>query len=135
MSETPLHIQQAEGLERIAAMLREHPELAEHFEMLSFSRHYFGDDAKALALFARIAKRYADDHKVDKDYSDKYAKVEARFGGVQIELQAYREEVCERRLVGTEVRKVREYVEIEKEVPVYEWDCNPLLASTRDGES
>ncbi|WP_027946568.1 hypothetical protein [Amycolatopsis taiwanensis] len=146
-TETPLHIRQAEGLERMAAMLREHPELAERFRYLSFSQHCFGEDAEALGLFARVAAAYADNGTVEKRYSDKFAVVEARFGAVSIHLQTDREQVCERVQVGTETvtRKERDPEAVEKalaeipetevteEVPVYEWQCKPLLASSVDG--
>ena len=56
------------------------------------------------------------------------------FAGVQVEIRTLREDVCVAREVGTKIVKQRDpealklVPEIEVEVPVYEYDCKPLLA-------
>lgn len=58
-------------------------------------------------------------------------------GGVKYDATMAREEVCQRRQVGTKTVTREEAVEtrtVEVEEPVYEWDCaDPILQAVNDG--
>lgn len=142
-NETPLHIRQAEGLEQLAAMIRTNPALAEHFDQAFryMGHHVFTDAKDVLGLFARAAAHGG--AKVTKEYSSSFAAVYADWGALRYKIQTEREQVCERVVVGTETvtktvkdpAKLAEVPEVEvtEEVPVYEWQCKPLLSSTSGG--
>ncbi len=59
-----------------------------------------------------------------------YSQVFRHFGKVSIELWINRDEVCERRQIGTEMVEVIDpnAPKVTVERPVYEWDCKPVLA-------
>lgn len=149
--ETPRHIQQAEGLRHLAAFIEANPELACSFQYtlqdggLNAHLIHFEDKAEGLGVFARAALRAG--AKVDKDIDEDWHNLVLHFGAIHVDVLARRDEVCERVQVGTETvtRKVRDETaaeaalaeipehEVTEEVPVYEWDCKPLLASMRGG--
>lgn len=150
-TETPLYIRQAEGLRAFANMIEQNPELAElfesHFRYLSMHAFDYDKPQESFGLFARAALQAG--AKVTKNYGDKFAEVTADWGAICFRLQTDREEVCERVQVGTETvtRTERDpkaveaalaeipETEVTEEVPVYEWQCTPLLASSSDGVS
>lgn len=142
MNETPLHIQQAEGLEQLAAMLREHPELAEGlrsdpFEGLLAYVGHLDDPIAMMGAFARAGASHR--AKVTKNYNDRWGAVDITFGPVGLHVYADRDQVCERVVVGTETvtKKVKDpaklaevpEVEITEEQEIVRWECKPLLAS------
>lgn len=137
----PLNEAFAEGLRKLAGFIESNPEFAEWFEhsfiTSGISVHVRDEDqAEALGRFARALLRSG--AKVDKDITESFFHVIGWFGVVKTKTLTWRSEVCERRQVGTETvtRHVpdpaAELVEITEEVPVFEWDCKPLLAG---GES
>lgn len=97
--------------------------------------YFFSDDAKhQVAAFARAGASDPDVKKVEKDYRSEYFYL--RFtGSFSFRAITQREKVCTRREVGTEMVTRKElpvgveYEDVEVERPVYEWDCDPLLAS------
>jgi len=138
--------QQAAGLRALADMIEVHPELAHNFS------HTFGysginahpqreDVAAELADIARIALRSG--AKVTKDISEKFHNLVLDFGAVKVDVLAYREQVCERVVVGTR--------EITEEIPdpdqlaavptvtqtrtedIVKWRCTPLLSRSDGG--
>lgn len=135
---TALAAEQAAGLRKLADAVEANPDLAPHLRYaLSFSTHIFNDVPATFAAFARAAK--AAGAKVTKDYHGKFAHVLADWGGVSVDLQTDRDEVCERVVVDTR--------EIVEEVPdpvavaalpkvkqtrveeIVEWKCRPILAA------
>lgn len=75
--------------------------------------------------------------KVDKDASGDYLNVVGRFGQVEVWITAERGQVCTRRQVGTtkEMQRDPSAPMVEVEVPVYAWDCEPLLAAEAEASS
>lgn len=138
-NETPLHIQQAEGLRALADFIEKHPEIETSY--LDDVNVWWFDDAEKLADLARAAMRFG--AKVDKRISESQYNLSITFGSLKTSALAQRGDVCERKQVGTETvtksvpdpAKLAEVpiVEVTEEVPVYEWECKPLLASTKDG--
>lgn len=75
--------------------------------------------------------------RVDKHHSDTAMSYRVRFGDPrlgymrpEVVLTVPRESVCERKVVGTEVKAVRKatYETVEEEVEIVEWECHPILA-------
>jgi hypothetical protein len=142
---TVLAAEQVAGLRAIADMIEQNPELATHFD---FSLNTAGigvhlrdeDRAAEMARISRIARRYGATS--TKEISEKFHNMTLDFGGAKAEVIAYREEVCERVVVGT--REVTEEVpdpEALKAVPmvtvtrtehVTKWECKPILAAADD---
>lgn len=136
--------QQAAGLRALADLIEANPELAENFwHTLGLAGinvhldHHSDDKAAQLGRIARIAKRHG--AKVGKDISDQFHNVVIEFGAVKATVLAYRNEVCERVVTGTETvtRRVKDpaalakvpEVEVTEEVETVEWRCRPLLAA------
>lgn len=126
----------ADQLRSVADFLDERPEWAETFRfsasrLMGFVYH---EPQNKLAQFARDMARSGWD--VTKSQDDKFYTVAASQDGysVSLELSAGRSTVCTRTQVGTEVKKVAETTYVEKEVPVYEWDCNSSLLGSEDHE-
>lgn len=136
--------QYADGLESIAAMFREWPEMAAAiddqvgpfnltFQVSRLRRDY---DKDALAEFVRRALKHG--ARIDKEVDGGFFEVKAQFGPVEFEGWAVREAVCERVVVGSETvtrtvpdpKKVAKVpmVEVTTTVEKVEWKCPPLLA-------
>lgn len=138
MSET-LAQQLVAGLRDLAAFIQNNPDLAPGFRGLTFSgikAHLFAEDKAAqLGRYAQAAARHG--AKVSKDIDDNWHNVILQFDGVKVEVLAYRDEVCERVVTGTETvtKKVKDpealaavpEVEVTEERETYEWVCKPLL--------
>ncbi|GGM84873.1 hypothetical protein GCM10012275_64520 [Longimycelium tulufanense] len=146
-----LAARQAASLRSLADMIEANPELAENFSgyknTIAITVHTdLFDRVGSLARFARACK--AAGATVAKEIDDKWHNVVATFANsVEVTMLAYREEVCERVVVGT--REVVEEVpdpEAMAAVPtvkrkrteeIVRWECRPLLAQdsdeTRDG--
>ncbi len=143
----------SESLRNLADFLDANPDIAEkalrHAQIkLLVSYSEWGENAAekaraSLAAFARAGK--AAGAEVSKTYDDTYGNVLLRFGPVEIEGYAAREQVCIKRVVGTrEVTKTVPdpdalaavpTVEVTETVEDVEWDCLPLLAETPAGVS
>jgi len=92
---------------------------------------------ETVALAMRAGVKDADD--VKKDYSDDYFRLFLHFGKLIYKVVCNREEVCTRRVVGTEqvtkqVPPKGDWVEETVTQDIVEWDCNPLLAIATDRE-
>lgn len=78
---------------------------------------------------ARVLKNFSG--KVEKSYSESFLTLTADLGGgVEFRASYNRNDVCKRVQVGTEVKTFTEatgYEEVSREVPVYEYECEPLL--------
>ncbi|OZM74007.1 hypothetical protein CFN78_06890 [Amycolatopsis antarctica] len=138
--ETPVHEDVARDLHALADFIAANPQLADYFRYTKVAVNVFprtDNPTAELAEFARTARRNG--AKVTKDGDDEWFFVRASFGGhAKVELNAHREKVCERVQTGTETvtKTVPDptvdvpMVELTEEVPVYAWECKPLLAST-----
>jgi hypothetical protein len=134
----------ADSLRTLATMIEDHPEIAENFRhTLQWSGinvhigYNGGDKAAEMANLARIARRYG--ATTTKVVDDTMHNLVCDFGAVKTKVLAYRDEVCERVVVGT--REVTEEIpdpELAAAVPivtitrteeVVEWQCKPLLAA------
>lgn len=141
-NEIPMHVQQAEGLRALADMIEANPDLPP--ASLGYLFVFHPHNPQEHAHLARAALRHG--AKVDKDISGEMCNLVLRWGPVGAGALAYRQEVCERVQVGTETvtREVRDedavaaaladipVAEVTEEVPVYEWECRPLLAAGSD---
>jgi len=119
------------GLRALAVWRTEHPEINGGHLGDSFIIHRSGDHAavvRALADGARIGevKKYEVRGGEGLHVSRKFG------GGVSATYAAEREQVCTRRVVGTETVEVPDpdapLVTIERDV--VEWDCEPILAKS-----
>ncbi|MFD8496278.1 hypothetical protein [Amycolatopsis sp. NPDC059657] len=137
----PLHVQLAAGLRAFADMIEQNPETADGFRYTltdaAINVHLAdGNEAEQQAMFARVALRHG--AKVTKDINDTWHNLIIDFGGVKAQVLAYREEVCERVVTGTETvtktvpdpKLLAEVptIEVTEKVETYEWQCKPLLA-------
>lgn len=128
-----------ETLRALADMLENHPEVetpnidawgTEDINLIRFQLTSHGEDATASA--AAIMK--AIPGAFTKSYSDDYLTLVGKLAGVSVEIRTMRADVCIARQVGTKAVKQRDpealklVPEIEVEVPVYEYDCKPILA-------
>jgi hypothetical protein len=116
------------GLRKIAALYEKHPTLPlpciGQLDAFVETKEELADAAKVLASL-----------KVKKVLSDTFFSVESEIENFTLKISVYRNQVCEKRQVGT--REVRRQVpvttreEIVQE-PVYEWTCpDSLLASAK----
>lgn len=115
------------GLREYAQWLEDNPDVptpTEYSRTIFLYMHGGKEEAATIARAAgNVSKQYAGD--------DFYMKRE--FGGLTISWYWPRERVCERVQVGTKIEPAREAVP-EREVPVYEWTCEPVLAESKGGE-
>ena len=128
------------GLRQLAGILDAHPELPLPFEGGSAGRamsfHFlFGADPRA-ALAAAARARPCTLAKNVRDYGEHgaYLDLAGQLAGLHVELTAYRDDVCTRRVTGTEDREVEETVtpavtrKVTRTVDVVEWECHPVMA-------
>lgn len=128
--DTPLHVQQAEGLRRLADMIEAHPELPASY--LTSVNVWYAHSPEDLAAIARAALKHG--ATVAKDVTDSIYSLSLSWGPLTAEALAQRANVCERVVTGTEIvtRKVPDpaaaLVEVTETVEHVEWVCRPLLA-------
>jgi len=120
------------GLRQLADALERDP----HIELPGDGREFspvtigfYGDDARErmAAAVRALGGRW------EKDAGTKWLNLNSVLSGLHIQLYAAREQVCTRRVTGTEVRDVE--VEVtpavkrteKQEVEIVEWDCSPVL--------
>lgn len=124
------------GLRALADLLEQHPELP--LPGRDLRAYSMGEDERATlaavarALPGRVTK---DTTGLEGELFQVYATLGGEEGGVIYGGVAYRESVCERRQVGTKVVEREEPTEtrtVRETVPVYEWDCDPILRPTDD---
>lgn len=140
-----LAAKQATGLRALADLIEANPFLADALEYslirTGVNAHIHGDKVAKLARFARAAK--ASGHTVSKDIDERWHNLDIDVAGIKIKVLAYREEVCDRVVTGTETvtktvkdpARLAEVPEIEvtETVETVEWVCRPILAATVDG--
>ena len=90
---------------------------------------------ESVALAMRAGLKDADT--VEKEYSDNYFRMYLSFGAFRYKIVCNRDEVCERKVIGTKMvtEKVPpegDWTEKVVETELVEWVCNPLLAIATD---
>jgi hypothetical protein len=146
-----------DGLEQIAAFLREHPEVplpsigsypypgaAYEPTLTAWATHDRSDTRTQRQIMADTARAFG---KAEKSpwLDDSQFVLYRKFAGIWFVLQADRDEVCERVVTGT--REVTETVpdpealaavptvEVTKTVEDVEWVCRPLLGDREPAEA
>ena len=143
MSDNDLAQQMSAGLRNLAEFIEQNPELAAGFRYtlqttaLNIHLQYDRDAAPQLAEYAKAAARHG--AKVSKDVDDQFHNLIFDFGGAKARVIAYRNEVCERVVTGTDTvtKTVPDpdalaavpTVEVTETVETYEWVCKPLLGT------
>lgn len=91
-------------------------------------------DKDAMVQAAKVMSKGATiNNPLEKNMTTSYYELVRKFGSINFEIWSSRDTVCERKQVGTKIQPKREYVDTgtTEEVPVYEYDCHPLLASEK----
>lgn len=95
---------------------------------------YGAASGDGLAAAARAMKDRAPVGSVRKNFGSAFASVERDFGSLTLAVNAYREEVCEQVVVGTETVEVPDpealaaVPTVTEEREITEWVCAPLLS-------
>lgn len=134
---------QISGLHAVREFLSDRPELAEHgwlyhgnADTVSIWLHPgdfgYGNDTLRLEWkrCARVLARGSKIGEVRKDADDRRMKVTRNVGGIDVQLIALRENVCELVVTGTETVEIpaREREPARTEIrDVTEWRCDPIL--------
>ena len=127
-----------DGLRQLADVLEAHAELPLPYEGSRTAMTFFflfSEDPRA-AMAAAVRALPCNLVKNFSGYDDgpSYLDLSGQLGGLKIELTARRDDVCTRRVTGTEDREVEEVVTpavkrtVTKAVEVVEWDCHPIMA-------
>ena len=122
------------GLDQLAAWVDAHPDIPLHRSgatwIVADHRMDDPDHGEIVRAIADGTPLGAVTKKIGANDSTMF--IERAFsGGIALQHQAARDEVCERRVVGTETVEVPDpdapLVTIEREI--VEWDCKPLLGA------
>lgn len=128
----------AEVLRALADLLEAHPEVempaidSHGLELTGIRFQLTSHGERAADTAALAAKALPGEFR--KLYSDGYFFLFGEFHGAPVKITALREDVCVARQVGTTTKQVKDPAalklvpEIAIEVPVYEYDCKPILA-------
>jgi hypothetical protein len=121
------------GLRMLADLLEARPELMKPHGYLQVIPLGEVQSREQLAAWARALPG-----KKEKQITDQFANLVGTLRGVQVKVVAYRDEVCERVVLGTETvtKKVKDpqalaavpEIEVTEEVEQVEWVCRPMLA-------
>ena len=125
-------------MRKIADLLAEHPEIETPYldkygydiKLIRFQFTSHGEGAANAA--AAVVKAFPGSF--CKSFAGDSFNLYGTFEGVPVEIRTMREDVCTARQVGVTTQKVRDpeaaaavpFINIE--VPVYEYDCNPILS-------
>lgn len=116
-----------DGLRAIADFYSAHTELPLPQDLgLYVWLSEFSEDKRPVRV--RLAEWARALGRADKYATDSAFGLQRLFGGVQLKVLASRESVCVARQIGTRIVPAQE----EREVPVYEWDCDPILAGVEE---
>lgn len=131
--------QLATNLRQLADMVENSPQLAETLRYSFSMINAFSDDPAHLAEFMRAGRRHGAETTKTANKGSEWFVAQLKWGRVGLEVNARREQVCERVVVDT--REITEEVpdpEALAAVPtvtvtrteeVVEWQCRPLLAA------
>lgn len=127
-----------DGLRALADALEVHPEIPLPANgqyrnyPLTISFGYGSNPRERLAAAARAIRcNWA------KSVDDSWLNLDGQLGGLYVQLYGKRDDVCTRRVVGTEQKEVEVEIipavteKVTKEVEIVEWDCTPILAPAR----
>lgn len=126
-------------LRALADLLDQHPEIETpnvdsyggEINMIRFQLTSHGEEAAPVA--AAIVKAFPG--RFEKVYSGQYFTFVGAFAGTRVEVRTMRADVCVARQVSTRMvtqkdeSAVAALPDIEVEVPVFEYDCKPILAA------
>ncbi|MGH9151352.1 MAG: hypothetical protein ACRD03_02875 [Acidimicrobiales bacterium] len=109
------------------------PQISDVAGLVTLTVHCWADGQFARAVRLLVAAV----GEVDKDPVGDHMHVVGRFGAVEFRVVANRDQVCTRRQVGTttEMQRDPSAPMVEVEVPVYAWDCEPVLSAEREHEA
>lgn len=122
-----------DGLRELARLFETKPEIP----LPSWQQDItlFVRDESAKEDLAAVARAIGS---ADKSYSDDLFELQKSFGGLlRLRVCAYRQQVCERVVIGTKIEPAHEIPAQEaktvaaREVEVVEWRCTPLLSGGR----
>lgn len=129
------------GLRKLAALLEANPDLPRPYDgsnsMSPISFYVLSHQGDERSTIAALARAFPGETK--KSYETDYFRLDGMIDGLHVSAVAYRDAVCERRVVGT--REVTEEVldpaalaavprtTVTKTVEDIEWVCAPLLAA------
>ena len=126
-------------LRKIADLLEAHPEIEtpyldadDTYDISAIRFQFTSHGDRAADAAAAVVKAFPGSFRKQFNEGDFY--LYGIFEGVKVDIRTRREDVCTAREVGMTTRKVRDpekaaavpFVNIE--VPVYEYDCNPILS-------
>lgn len=124
--------QYIERLRYFADLLEDEPELEIPYQIGTDQMYFYPGDAEATALVAKLMPTsWKKNDPNASSYDASYYKLTGEYVGAEVIVMTSREDVCERKQVGTEkvvhayVAPVMEYTE---ERPIYEYECTSLLA-------
>ena len=112
------------GLRALADWYESHPEMPVpmYTPFNVWVDIHYSDPVEVKALIADFARKLPG--KVSKESNEQTFKVSADFGGgITLGAGALRSVVCTPKQVGTRIIPATE----AREVPIYEWDCDPIL--------
>ena len=134
--------QMAADLRRVAGFVEERftmlPDMdVEITSYVGFGWNNSGDDDIPATIADAVLAGLAEGATVRKDYGSSYFRAYLGFGDIEYKVVCQRDEVCTRRVVGTEmvtkqVPPEGEWTEQEVEQDIVEWDCHPLLAASKE---
>src|SRR5580692_5397425 len=114
------HREYAESLRAVADWFEAHPEVAIPHDAGEIGLY----NVHTRAQMEVVARAFG---ACEKEYTEGYFKLKKKIGGIEIRAVASREQVCKKRIVGTEIVP-------EQVIPTYvreivEWECfeTPLL--------
>jgi hypothetical protein len=132
------------GMRALMDILEANPDLPLPYQgaTTAMTFHYLGgeDARRDLASAARLIPCSWTKHAKEYDDGPAYLDLAGKLHGVKIELTAYRDDVCERVVVGTEEREVEEVVQpavtakVTKRVEKVEWRCGPIMSALDETE-
>ena len=131
------------GMRALMDILEANPGLPLPYQgsQIPMTFHYLGgeDARRDMATAARTIPCSWAKHAREYDDSPAYLDLTGELHGVKIELTAYRDDVCERVVIGTEDREVEEVVQpavtttVTKSVEKVEWRCGPIMSALDEG--
>ena len=126
-------------LRKIADLLETHPEIETpyldtyEFDIQAIRFQFTSHGERAATATAAVMKAFPG--AFNKVFSGDDFNAYGLFEGVKVEIRTRREDVCTAREVGVTTQKVRDPEKaaavpfIDVQVPVYEYDCNPILSA------
>lgn len=131
------------GMRALMDVLEANPEipLPYHGTMTAVAVYFNGlPDAKQLLAAAAKAIPCSWEKKTSESGEYDWLELHGNLHGLRLVLEAFRDDVCERIVLGTEDREVEEVVQpavirkITKPVEVVEWRCAPLMSALDEQE-